>query len=99
MNKNQCQDFYSNQNMNNVKNISMSVSYNPENVWILLQENNSSEIIRLSDEKWIQSILINYSPEKNILSWENDTKDINSVPNKQSCLIFKILDLSNRMLN
>jgi hypothetical protein len=48
----------------------MSVSYNPENVGILLQEDENSEIIRLSDDKWIQSILINYSPEKNIISWE-----------------------------
>lgn len=64
-------EFYSNQNMNNVKNIAVSLSYNPENVWVLLQENNNWEIIRLSDEKWIQSILINYSPEKNIITWEN----------------------------
>lgn len=64
-------EFYTNQNMNNVKNIAVSLSYNPENVWVLLQENNNWEIIRLSDEKWIQSILINYSPEKNIITWEN----------------------------
>lgn len=64
-------EFYSNQNMNNVKNIAVSLSYNPENVWVLLQENNNWEIIRLSDEKWIQSILISYSPEKNIITWEN----------------------------
>lgn len=63
-------EFYSNQNMNNVKNISMSLSYNPNNVGILLLENQNSEIIRLSDDKGIQSILINHSPEKNILSWE-----------------------------
>lgn len=63
-------DIFSNQNIDSVKNISMSLSYNPENVGILLQENEQSEIIRLSDEKWIQSILINYSPEKNIISWE-----------------------------
>jgi hypothetical protein len=64
-------EFYSNQNMNNVKNIAVSMTYNPNNVWILLQENYSWEIIRLSDEKWIQSILINYAPEKNIVIWEN----------------------------
>jgi len=63
-------DFYSNQDMNNVKNIAVSMTYNPNNVWILLQEDNNWEILRLSDEKWIQSILINYTQEKNILSWD-----------------------------
>jgi hypothetical protein len=56
--------------MNNVKNIAVSMTYNPNNVWILLQEDNNWEILRLSDEKWIQSILINYTQEKNILSWD-----------------------------
>lgn len=62
-------DFYSNQNMTHVKNLALSYSYNPNNVWILLND-ESTEIINLSDEKWIQSVLINYSPEKNITSWE-----------------------------
>jgi hypothetical protein len=44
-------DIFSNQNIDNVKNIAMSVSYNPENVGILLQEDENSEIIRLSDDK------------------------------------------------
>ncbi len=63
-------DFYSNQNMDNVKNIAISMTYNPSNVWVLLQEDNNWEIMRLSDEKWIQSILINYTPEKNIQAWD-----------------------------
>ena len=63
-------DIFSNQNIDSVKNVSMSLSYNPDNVGILLQEDKKSEIIRLSDDKWIQSLLINYSPEKNIATWE-----------------------------
>lgn len=77
-------DVFSNQNIDNVKNIAMSVSYNPENVGILLQEDEKSEVIRLSDNKWIQSILINYSPEKNIISWEKILSIETSKLNKKS---------------
>ena len=75
-------DFYSNKNMTHVKNIALSFSYNPNNVWILL-DNQSTEIIKLSDEKWIQSVIINYSQEKNISSWESlfsvETSKLNEV--------------------
>jgi hypothetical protein len=59
-------DIFSNQNMSDVKNISMSLSYNPNNVGILLIEDDTYDLIRLSDDKGIQSVLINYTPEKNI---------------------------------
>jgi len=63
-------EFYSNQNMDNVNNIAVSLSYNPTNVSILSEKIDNWEIINLSNEKWIQSLLINYSPAKNISSWE-----------------------------
>ena len=63
-------DIFSNQNMDDVKNISMSLSYNPNNVGIFIVEDNTSDVLMLSDDKWIQSVLINYSPEKDILAWD-----------------------------
>ena len=62
-------DIYANQNMNNVKNIAISFSYNPNNVWVL-SINSIDEIIALSYEKWIQSLLVNYSEQTDILAWD-----------------------------
>jgi len=51
--------------INNIKNLSFSITYNPENVEIIdiVSSNNLSEI---SNEEWIKSIIINFEAEKNI---------------------------------
>lgn len=62
-------NIFTNEKMNDVKNLAISFSYNPANVGILLID-DSNDIITLSDEKWIQSILINYNSKKDIIPWE-----------------------------
>lgn len=60
-------NIYSSKNMNNVKNISLSLSYNPNNVEIVSQSSESGQILKLNSENGIHTILLNYSPEKNII--------------------------------
>lgn len=57
-----------NQKINNVKSFSISLFYNPENVKILdiFWNDNDFEIITLSKEDWILSLILNYKTPKNI---------------------------------
>ena len=57
---------FSSKNMNNVKNVSLSFTYNPDNVEIVSKTSVSAEILELNSENGINTILLNYSPEKNI---------------------------------
>ena len=74
---------YSNKDMNNVKNLSLSFTYNPSNVEIISKSSSSAEILELSSENGINTILLNYSPEKNITKnnviFSINTKKIESV--------------------
>ena len=62
---------FSSKNMNNVKNISLSFTYNPNNVEIVSKNTDSAEILELSNENGINTIVLNYSQEKNILKNDN----------------------------
>jgi hypothetical protein len=57
--------------MNNVKNVSLSFTYNPNNVEIVSKDSDSAEIIELSNENGINTIVLNYAQEKNILKNDN----------------------------
>jgi hypothetical protein len=50
--------------MNNVKNVSLSFTYNPNNVEIVSKDSDSAEIIELSNENGINTIVLNYAQEK-----------------------------------
>lgn len=63
--------------INNVKNISLSITYNPENVNII-NINSSNNISEISNEEWIKSIIINFDWEKNISPNENIIEIITS---------------------
>lgn len=62
---------FSSKNMNNVKNVSLSFTYNPNNVEIVSKDSDSAEIIELSNENGINTIVLNYAQEKNILKNDN----------------------------
>jgi hypothetical protein len=62
---------FSSKNMNDVKNISLSFTYNPNNVEIVSKNSDSAEILELSNESGINTIVLNYSQEKNILKNDN----------------------------
>lgn len=74
-----------NKQINNIKSLSLSIIYNPENVIInkLKSNNNISEI---SNEEWIKSVIINFekitniNPNEEILEF-NLNKKINKSEN------------------
>lgn len=57
-------------NMKNVKSISLSMVYNPENIEINNLVNNNNQITNIGNEDWIKSIIINFDNAVNIN--END---------------------------
>jgi hypothetical protein len=82
---------FSSKNMNNVKNLSLSFTYNPVNVEIISKTSDSAEIIELSNENGINTIVLNYNQEKNIL--KNDT--ILSIYSKKTENISEQLNIFN----
>lgn len=60
-----------NKEMKNIKNISLSIVYNPENVSIKNLVNNENQIVNIWNENWINSIILNFETSKNINAWEN----------------------------
>jgi hypothetical protein len=77
--------------MNNVKNISLSFTYNHNNVEIVSKNSDSAEIIELSNENGINTIVLNYTQEKNILKNDN----ILSIQTKKTENISEQLNIFN----
>jgi len=71
--------------ISNVKDLSLSVTYNPENVEII-NFDSSNNLSEISNEEWIKSIIINFwelvsiNPNENILEI-NTSKKINKSEN------------------
>lgn len=65
--------------ISDIKNLSLSITYNPENVE-LLGLNSNNNISEISNEEWIRSIIINFdwnsdiSPNQNILEIKTNKK-------------------------
>ncbi len=57
---------FSSKNMTNVKNVTFSVVYNPENINIL--KTNGLQLI--SKNNWISTYLLQFEEAKNIIKWE-----------------------------
>lgn len=52
--------------MNDVKNISFSITYNPENIEIFEQNEN----VKISELPWVHTYLITFEEPKNINKWD-----------------------------
>lgn len=70
--------------INNVKSMSLSLIYNPENIEITSIIWNNSNISELSNEEWIKSIIINFENAINIIPNENIIEIITNKNNQGS---------------
>lgn len=59
-----------NKDMKAIKNISLSITSNPENVIIKNILNTENQIVNIWNEDWINSVILNFNNSKNINSWE-----------------------------
>lgn len=66
----------SSKDMNNVKSLSFSINYNPENIVIKdkLLEIDDAEIMNVVDTDWINTLIINFNYPVNIKKSENIVK-------------------------
>lgn len=55
-------------NIKDIKSFSFSMFYNPENIKIIdtFSQNNDIEIITISKDNWVLSLILNYNETKNI---------------------------------
>lgn len=73
-------------NMSDINNLSISFVYNPENVSIKELNSNIWEVVNISNNPWISSIIITTNHIKNVANWEKvieikTTKKINKTEN------------------
>lgn len=63
-----------NKNINLISTLSLSLIYNPENVWLWNIESNFWDIINLSNTEWISSIILTTNSETNAIVWDKIIK-------------------------
>jgi len=69
--------------LNNIKNLSLSFVYNPENIELEnLKAIWNSEVENISNTDWISTIFINFQDKKTIKNWEN-ILEINPIKKEQ----------------
>ena len=65
-NKNQKIILKNSKKLNNIKSLSFSIIYNPENISIENIECNSNKLIKIENQEGIKAIIVNYDTPKNI---------------------------------
>lgn len=63
-----------NKQTNNVKNLSLSLTYNPENIEISEIKSDLWDVVNLSNTPWISSIILSSDKELNLNPWDKIIK-------------------------